>query len=113
MVQLFHKLLGECLGLIGAFTYGSHYRAIGLQFVVVVLLSPACAGVFSSFRATRVSFIDFGLAMTRSGPLNFISVIVNNFPNFLGDFRSGFQDTSVRFWILFLIFCITFSAHKI
>ena len=55
----------------------------------MVLLSPACAGVFSSFRATRVSFIDFGLAMTRSGPLNFISVVVNNFPNLLkvGKFR--------------------------
>ena len=86
MVQLFHKLLGECLGLIGAFTYGSHYRAIGLQPVVMVLLLSACAGLSFSLRATRVSFIDFGLAMTRSGPLKFISVIVNNFPNFRGIF---------------------------
>ena len=79
----------------------------------MVLPSPACAGLSSFLRVARVFFIDFGLAMTRSGPLNFISVIVNNFPNFLGDFRGSFQDTSVRFWIFFPIFCITFSAHKI
>ena len=76
MVQLFHKLLGDCLGLIGAFTYGPHYRLIGLQSVVMVLLSPACAGLSSSLRATRVSFIDLGLVMARSGPLKAFCFIV-------------------------------------
>ena len=77
--RLFQKLLGECLGLIGAFTYGSHYRAIGLQPVVMVLLLSACAGLSFSLRATRVSFIDLGLVMARSGPLKAFCFIVTIF----------------------------------
>ena len=78
MAQLFHKLLGEFLGLIGAFTYGPHYRLIGLQSVVMVLLlsACACAGLSFSLRATRVSFIDLGLVMARSGPLKVFCFIV-------------------------------------
>ena len=89
MVQLFHKLLGECLGLVGAFTYGSHYRAIGLQSVVMVLLLSACAGLSFSLRATRVSFIDLGLVMTRSGPLKVFCVIVPIFNLVLIDRSRG------------------------
>ena len=78
MVQLFHKLLGECLGLIGAVAYGSHYRTIGLQSIVMELL-PSCAGLSFSFRANRVFLLDLGLVKTRSGPLKVFCVIVSIF----------------------------------